>query len=145
MNVNSESLTQADFIALITRGTVALTPAAVQRLVADLPDIRERFALLREAGHPEPEQQFSFLSRVVERVWTDQYREMPYGAALEAAFAISYFIREGDLIPDSLGPIGFIDDIAVAQTVLVRHATAFQAFCATTNLPVPDLTFREEA
>lgn len=62
---------------------------------------------------------------------------MPYGAALEAAFAVSYFAREGDLIPDTLGAIGLIDDIAVAQTVLLRNAAAFQALSTATKLPWP--------
>lgn len=145
MKTNSKSLTEADFIALITRGASGLTPAAVQQLVSDIPDVRERFADLREAGYPEAGRQFGFLSQVIELVWTDQYRDMPYGAALEAAYAVSYFAREGDLIPDSLGAIGLIDDIAVAQTVLVRNAAAFQAFSATMSVSLPDMSFGKGA
>ena len=141
MKTQTQSLTEADFIALITRGASRLTPTDVQQLVSDLPDLRGRFALLREAGHPDAEQQLNFLSQVVELVWTDQYREMPYGAALEAAFAVAYFVREGDLIPDTLGAIGLIDDIAVTQTVLLRNAVAFQTFSATTKLPLTDVSF----
>lgn len=141
MKTKIPSLTEADFIALITRGASLLTPADVQRLVSDMPDLRGRFDLLREAGHLDAEQQLTFLSQVVELVWTDQYREMPYGAALEAAFAVSYFVREGDLIPDTLGAIGLIDDIAVAQTVLLRNAVSFQNFSATTKLPLTNVSF----
>ncbi len=136
-----KSLTQADFIELITRGAARLTPDDVQRLVSDLPELRERFGRVSEAGHPEAEQQFHFLSQVVELVWTEQYRVMPYGAALEAAFAVSYFAREGDLIPDTLGAIGLIDDIAVAQTVLLRNSAAFQALGAANKLAWPATSF----
>ena len=139
--MKTTSFTEADFIALITRGASRLTPAAVQQLVTDLPDIREQFGRLGAAGYPEAERQLHFLSQVVEFVWTDQYRDMPYGAALEAAYAVSYFVREGDLIPDTLGAIGLIDDIAVAQTVLLRNESPFRAFSATTNLPFTEVSF----
>lgn len=139
MKTKDPSLTEADFIALITRGASRLTPADVQQLVSDLPELRERFGLLTEAGYPDAERQLTFLSQVVELVWTDQYRDLPYGAALEAAFAVFYFAREGDLIPDTLGAIGLIDDIAVAQTVLLRNAAAFEALTTTTALPMVKL------
>ncbi len=136
MKSKNQELTESDFIELIARGASRLTPAAVQQLVSELPDLRERFERLREIGYPDAEPQLIFLANIVERVWTDQYRDMPYGAALEAAFAISYFAREVDLIPDTLGTIGLIDDIAVARTVLLRNAPAFQAFSVATKLPL---------
>ncbi len=137
MKTEPKPLTEADFIGLVTRGASRLTPDDVQRLVSELPDLREQFPRLHEAGYPDAERALSFLSQVVELVWTDQYRNLPYGAALEAAFAVSYFAREGDLIPDTLGPIGLIDDIAVVQTVLLRNAAAFQALSAATKLRWP--------
>jgi uncharacterized membrane protein YkvA (DUF1232 family) len=140
MKNKTKPLTEADFIALITHGASRLTPADVQQLVSDMPDLRERFCSLHEAGYPGAERHLSFLSQAVELVWTDQYRDMPYGAALEAAFAVSYFAREGDLIPDNLGAIGLIDDIAVAQTVLLLNAPAFQAFSAARKLPWADVS-----
>jgi uncharacterized membrane protein YkvA (DUF1232 family) len=136
--MKTNSLTEADFIELIARGASRLTPDDVQQLVSDLPELREQFGRLSEAGYPDTERQLHFLAEVVELVWTDQYRSLPYGAALEAAFAVSYFVREGDLIPDALGAIGLIDDIAVVQTVLLRNTAPFQAFCAATKLPWPE-------
>lgn len=141
MKTKSDQLTEADFIELIRSGASRLSPNDVQQLVSDLPQLRERFVRLRESGCSEAERHLSFLSQVVELVWTDQYRDMPYGAALEAAFAVSYFAREGDLIPDTLGLIGLIDDMAVAQTVLLRNAAAFQALIASTNLPLSEVSF----
>ncbi len=145
MKTKTQSLTEADFISLITRGAARLTPADVQQIVSNLPNLRERFGLLTEAGYPDAEQQLRLLSQIVELVWTDQYRDMPYGAALEAAFAVSYFAREGDLIPDTLGAIGLIDDIAIAQTVLLRNAAAFEALTTTTKLPSVNRSFRSDA
>lgn len=137
MKTEPKPITDAEFTALITRGAARLTPHDVHTLVSDLPDVREQFSRLRTAGFADAERLLHFLSQVVELVWTNQYRDMQYGAALEAAFAVSYFTREGDLIPDTLGAIGLIDDIAVAQTVMLRNAAAYQALSTATNLPWP--------
>lgn len=132
--------TESDLIELITRGAAQLTPADAHQLVAEMPDHREQFARLRDSGYPEAERQLWFLSHIVEQVWTDQYREMPYGAALQAAFAVTYFLREGDLIPDSIGPIGLVDDIAVVQVVFLRNAVPYEAFRRANNLNGADFT-----
>ena len=132
------TLTETDFIEYIARGAGRLTARDVHRLVASMPDLREQFSRLRESPHPETERQLWFLSEVVDHVWTEAYLDMPYGAAIEAAFAIAYFVRETDLIPDTLGAIGFIDDIAVVQTVFARNADAFAAFRKATKLDWAD-------
>lgn len=122
-------INEQEFIEFVTRGATQLTSGDVHELVAELPDLREQFAQLRTSPHPETEHQLIFLADVVDAVWTGAYPHMAYGAALEAAFAVTYFFRETDLIPDSLGSIGFIDDAAVVHAVLARNATAYRAFC----------------
>jgi len=139
MKSENTIFTESDLIELIIRGAARLTPADAHRLVAEMPELREQFARLRDSGYPEAERQLWFLSHIVEQVWTDQYREMSYGAALEAAFAVTYFLREGDLIPDFIGPIGLVDDIAVVQAVLQRNAVAYEVFRAATHLDWADL------
>ena len=139
MNVQEPQMTEADFHEFIAQGAMRLTPREVHRLVAELPDLREQFRRLRGSPYPETERQLWFLSEVVDRVWTGTHADLPYGAALEAAFAITYFVRDSDLIPDSLGPIGLTDDSAVVQAVLARNAGAFEAFGAATKLAWADL------
>jgi len=140
MKSENIKLIEADFIQIIMRGAAGLTPADVHQLVAGMPDHREQFARFRDSDYPETERQLWFLSHIVEQVWTDQYRKMPYGAALEAAFAITYFLREGDLIPDSIGRIGLVDDIAIILAVLQRNAVIYEAFRAATNLDEDSFT-----
>lgn len=138
MKTENVKLRGSEFLEFISRGASRLTQDEVQRLVAQLPDLQQKFSDLRDSNNPEAERQLLFLSKVVDYVWTDRYREMPYGAALEAAFAIAYFVRDGDLIPDSIGPMGLIDDIAVVQTVLARHAADYEAFRAAMKLERTD-------
>ena len=138
---NSASLpiNEQDFIEFIARGAAQLTSRDVLQLVAELPDLRAQFEQLRTSRNPETEHQLIFLADVVDAVWTGGDAEMPHGAALEAAFAVTYFFRETDLIPDSLGSIGFIDDAAVAHAVLARNADAYRAFCARRNINFADV------
>lgn len=127
-------ISQAELVDYIIRGAASLTPSDVHRLVAEMPELRERFARLHETPYADTERQLWLLSEVVERVWTHTYLDLPYGVALEAAFALAYFVRETDLVPDVLGTIGLIDDIAVVQIVIARHADVLAAFCEATKL-----------
>ena len=138
MNHDETQMTETDFNEFIARGAMRLTVRDVHRLVAEMPELREQFSRLRESPYPETERQIWFLSEVVDHVWTETHLDLPYGAALEAAFAVAYFVRDADLIPDSLGPIGLTDDIAVVQAVFARNAGTYEAFCAATKLDWAD-------
>lgn len=49
-------------------------------------------------------------------------------ALREIAFALLYFMRNADRIPDSVPQIGLLDDAVVAQFVLQRQAAAVGAW-----------------
>ncbi len=117
----------AEFMAFIDRGSARLTPRAFYRLVSELPDIREKAPAFRGAGLTHAEEQIIFLADVVDAFAMQTEQDLPYRAALDAAFALMYFHRDFDLIPDSLGAIGFVDDAAIVSTVLLKHASAFAA------------------
>jgi uncharacterized membrane protein YkvA (DUF1232 family) len=138
MNHDKNPMTETDFHEFIERGAAKLTQREVHRLVAEMPELREQFSRLRESDYPDTERQLWFLSEVVDQVWTEAHLDLPYGAALEAAFAVAYFIRDTDLIPDLLGPIGLTDDIAIVQAVFARNADAYAAFRAATKLDWAD-------
>ena len=48
----------------------------------------------------------------------------------EVAFALLYFLKGADRIPDSVPEVGLLDDAMVVQTVLQRHETVLQAFAS---------------
>jgi uncharacterized membrane protein YkvA (DUF1232 family) len=48
-------------------------------------------------------------------------------ALRETTFALLYFIKGFDRIPDSVPEVGFLDDALVAQTVIQRHRAALRA------------------
>ena len=45
----------------------------------------------------------------------------------EAAFALLYFQRATDLIPDSIPGMGLLDDAMIVRIVLGRHEHAFKS------------------
>jgi uncharacterized membrane protein YkvA (DUF1232 family) len=110
-----------DFIQTQAR---AVSLAELRQLSADLPALRERFAKIPAHTYPYLADQLQFLSQVVE----DEIVRDPAGEMVgEAAFALLYFKRAADLIPDSIPGLGLLDDAMVVRIVLNRHQEAFKA------------------
>jgi uncharacterized membrane protein YkvA (DUF1232 family) len=125
MNKPSSLPDSGDFAEFISTHSAKITPAAVHDLFSKLPELREKAAGIDAAGFPNAPAQISFLADVIENFATDQLRDLPFAVASEAAFALQYLDRDIDLIPDSVGPLGFTDDAAVVASVLLRNAPQF--------------------
>jgi hypothetical protein len=96
----------------------------IDRLKINLPALRKRFAAIPAQTYPYLADQLRFLSQVVgDRVRWDPAAEM----VGEAAFALLYFQRASDLIPDSIPGIGLLDDEIIVRFVLGRHGQAFRS------------------
>src|SRR6202047_5317552 len=109
-----------DFIRSQSR---ALSLADLDQLAGDLPALRERFAKIPAHTYPYLADQLQFLSLVVE----DQVVRDPAGEMVgEGAFALLYFQRASDLIPDSIPGMGLLDDAMIVRIVLGRHEQAFK-------------------
>jgi uncharacterized membrane protein YkvA (DUF1232 family) len=102
----------------------ALSIADIDRLIVDLPALRERFAKIPAQTYPYLADQLQFLSRVLEE---QVVREPDADLVGEAAFALLYFQRSTDLIPDSIPGIGLLDDAIIVRIVLGRHEHAFKS------------------
>jgi hypothetical protein len=59
----------------------------------------------------------------------------------EAAFALLYFQRATDLIPDSIPGMGLLDDAIIVRIVLDRHEHAFKSSPDAYNLSWPAPSF----
>ena len=102
----------------------AFSIADIDRLIVDLPALRKRFAKVSAQKYPDLADQLQFLSLVIE----DQMVRDPAGEVVgEAAFALVYFQRETDLIPDSIPGMGLLDDAMMVRLVLGRHQQTFQS------------------
>ena len=119
----------------------ALSLTDIERLIADLPALRERFAKISTQTYPYLADQLQFLSLVVEELIVQD----PAGEIVgEAAFALLYFQRATDLIPDSIPGMGLLDDAMIVRIVLGRHEHAFKSRSHAYNLSWPGPSFDVE-
>jgi len=116
----------------------ALSIADIDRLIIDLPALRERFAKIPAQTYPYLADQLEFLSRVVEE---QVVREPAADMVGEAAFALLYFQRATDLIPDSIPGMGLLDDAMIVRIVLGRHEQAFKSSSHAYELSWPAPSF----
>jgi uncharacterized membrane protein YkvA (DUF1232 family) len=113
----------ADLTNFIQSRARAFSIADIGRLIIDLPTLRKQLAKISAQRYPDLADQLHFLSLVIE----DQVVQDPAGEVVgEAAFALVYFQRATDLIPDSIPGMGFLDDAMIVRLVLGRHQHMFK-------------------
>jgi hypothetical protein len=116
----------------------ALSMGDLERLLVDLPSLRQRFARIPEQRYPFLGEQLRFLSRFVE----EEIGRRQVGEIVgEAGFALLYFQRATDLIPDSIPGLGLLDDAIIVRIVLHRHAKAFESSLHAQGLSWPTPSF----
>jgi uncharacterized membrane protein YkvA (DUF1232 family) len=115
-----------ELIDFIQTQAGALSAADVRRLIRDLPALGERFSTIPLQTYPYLLDHLKFLFHVVKEQVTGQSGYPARLLVSEAAFALLYFERTGDLIPDSIPGMGLLDDAMIASLVLRRHEVAFK-------------------
>ena len=112
--------TTADYVA---KGAELVTTEEMTTLHALLPDIRKK---LYQLTAPEP-----FMQRVeLLAVYFEEMLGAPasaWTARQQTAFALLYFLKGYDRIPDSIPEIGYLDDAAVVNQVIDNHREALHA------------------
>jgi uncharacterized membrane protein YkvA (DUF1232 family) len=104
----------------------ALTRADLDRLVVDLPTLRNLSAEIPSESYAYLADQIEFLCRFVEENLVGQKSDVVDNAVAEAAFALLYFQCHSDLIPDAIPHIGTLDDAMIVGVVLHRHEHTFR-------------------
>jgi uncharacterized membrane protein YkvA (DUF1232 family) len=119
----------------------ALSLADLDRLMIDLPALRARFVEIPARTHAYLSDQLEFLCLFVEERVARRSRDLAEEPVAEAAFALLYFQRTTDLIPDSIPSLGLLDDSVIVALVLRRQEKAFKGSSHAHLLRWPTLRF----
>jgi uncharacterized membrane protein YkvA (DUF1232 family) len=131
----------AELTGFIQSQARVLSLADLNRLVIDLPALRERFAKIPSETYPYLSDQLEFLCLFVEEQIVGRNRDAAEEPVAEAAFALLYFQRSTDLIPDSIPGMGLLDDAIIVRIVLGRHEDAFKSSSHAYKLSWPAPSF----
>jgi hypothetical protein len=112
----------------------ALTPEQLDEVQKELPQLHPRVLVMRAPEFPHLPRQLkllmNFFADFAERV----FLEGSEACQRETGFAIRYWAKELDIIPDLASEIGYADDSLVARTVLERHEGVFLDYCRFRNI-----------
>lgn len=100
-------------------------------LAAGLADLRKKISDLRGL-HPQLARQLKFLADFFATDAahpSEAVRWLPEAVCNETAFALLYAAKDMDLVPDDMPDVGYLDDAAVTEIVLTRHAAVFEPYC----------------
>ena len=98
-------------------------------LAGNFAELREKIASLSKE-HPRLSRQLGFLADLFAfnpALLTEAERN-------ETAFVLLYAVKEMDMMPDHVPEVGYLDDAAVTEVVLSRHAETFERLCLARNL-----------
>lgn len=118
----------SEFAAYVNHGAARVSPALVLRIVRQLPAWKLEFTQIAAPQFPHLIDQLEFLADAVEDFAEGAYRDLPYYAAAQAVFALTYAHKKVDIIPDLIPDTGRSDDSSVVRAVLIQNEAAFSAY-----------------
>ena len=107
----------------VERGGVLVTPLSLTGLRTLRAQLHAKIAGLRT--EPLLRTHLQLLALYLDESAAERTTLTP--ALREAAFALLYFLKGFDRIPDTVPEIGLLDDALIVQCVLDRHAAALRA------------------
>jgi uncharacterized membrane protein YkvA (DUF1232 family) len=119
----------------------AFSLKGLYQLITDLPAVRERLRDIPVETYPYLTKQLEFLCLFIEEQLAQQKGDLSDAALREAAFALHYFLRTPDLIPDSIPYMGLLDDAIIVDIVLQRQHDAFKRSSHGEKLSWPEPNF----
>jgi uncharacterized membrane protein YkvA (DUF1232 family) len=109
--------------AYVDRGAALVTAEAIAALQRLRKPLQKKIAALPESGHLRC--RLELLATFFDEALTDGHKGTP--AHCDAVFALLYFLKGFDRIPDSVPEVGLLDDALIVQCVLQRNTTTLRA------------------
>jgi uncharacterized membrane protein YkvA (DUF1232 family) len=107
----------------VDRGAEIINAEAILALRRLLGPLQAKIAEVVDSVHLR--NRLEVLARYFDEACHDGQTGTP--AHREAAFALLYFLKGFDRIPDTVPEIGLLDDALIVEVVLSRNATAYRA------------------
>jgi uncharacterized membrane protein YkvA (DUF1232 family) len=117
----------------VDRGAALVTPEAIAALQRLRQPLHTKIAALPKAGHLRS--RLDLLATFFAETGGAGHKATP--ALCDATFALLYFLKGFDRIPDTVPEVGLLDDALIVQCVLQRNATPLRAYCLRRHLNWP--------
>jgi uncharacterized membrane protein YkvA (DUF1232 family) len=121
----------SEFVEYVNHGASRVTPRVVELVLRQLPMWKVEFTQINSPKYPHLVDQLEFLADAVEDFAEGVYKDLPYVAFAEAAFALIYAHKKFEVIPDLLPDIGRADDSSVVRVVLIQNERVFEKYAET--------------
>jgi uncharacterized membrane protein YkvA (DUF1232 family) len=118
----------------VKRGAASVSPAMVASVVRHLPHWKLEFSQIHAPKFPHLVSQLEFLANAVEDASDGTYKDLPYYALAQAAFALVYAHKKFGIIPDGVIDFGKADDSAIVRATLIQNEKAFEVYAAVQGL-----------
>ena len=123
--MNCEAEEGLDLDRFVEHGGRMLGLADSAALNNSLADLQQKISTLSNQ-HSNLARQLEFLISFYQA----EPPNLPDKVRNETIFALLYAAKEADLVPDTEPGVGYLDDAAVTDSVLSRHAGVFEIHCA---------------
>lgn len=110
-------------LRFIERGAELVTPEAIEAMLRLLPQFYRKVGTVRTSRRLQHRLELLALY-FTEGCADGQLGTLPHR---EATFALLYFLKGFDRIPDTVPEIGFLDDALIVEQVIQRNATMLRA------------------
>ena len=132
----------AEIVDYLNHGASLITPGVVEKVLRKVPLWKAEFAQIHAPKYPHLVDQLAFLADAVEDFAEGAYKELPYYAAAQAVFALTYAHNKVDIIPDFVADLGRGDDSSVVRAVLIQNEKHFARYAATQGRDWSKITSR---
>lgn len=116
------------------RGSETMTERDLDELRRLLPNLETKLNGIETGPVDELRPLVEFLRAYIE----DGSADADFEPLREAGFALRYFLKGVDIIPDMLEDIGYADDLAILRLAVKRNHDALAEFAKLKGLDLPD-------
>jgi hypothetical protein len=112
----------------VNSGAAAITPAIAGKVVRQLPQWKLEFTQINAPKFPHLVDQLEFLADAVEDAVEGAYKDLPYAAMAQAAFALIYAHKKMSILPESVVELNRAEDSSVVRAVLIQNEKALALY-----------------